>query len=74
MGKKHGRRQPGNAGHLLFRHEALPMQPEATAADLYDVYLPYLPEKEELDRLDDLLAGMLAKAQAELERLSPVSR
>ena len=50
------------------------MQPEATAADLYEVYLPYLPEKEELDRLDDLLSDMLAKAQAELERLSPVSR
>ena len=40
------------------------MQPDATAANL-----PCLPDRPELERLDALLADMLAKAQAELERL-----
>jgi hypothetical protein len=47
------------------------MLTEAPAVNPHDVYLPYLPEKEELDRLDILLAEILAKAQAELERLKP---
>jgi hypothetical protein len=38
---------------------------------LYDVYLPYLPEMEDLERLDTLLADMLTRTQAELDRLSP---
>jgi hypothetical protein len=37
---------------------------------LYDVYLPYMPEREELERLDSLLTEMLAKSQAELDRVS----
>jgi hypothetical protein len=38
---------------------------------LDDVNLPCLPAKEELERLDALLADMLTRTQAELDRLSP---
>jgi hypothetical protein len=41
---------------------------------LHEVYLPYLPEQDELDRLDALLTEMLAKSQAELDRLAPHDR
>jgi hypothetical protein len=44
------------------------MPTEAAAPSPYDIYLP---EKEELNRLDSLLSDMVAKAQAELERLRP---
>jgi hypothetical protein len=47
----------------------MPMQPDAAG-----VNPPNLPDREELERLDLLLAEMLAKAQAELERLTPESR
>jgi hypothetical protein len=48
------------------------MQPDGLDhANLYDVSLPYLPDREEVDRLDALLADMLAKSQAELDRLAP---
>ena len=48
------------------------MQPDAIAANLCDGGVPAsLPEKEGLDRLDALLSDMLARAQAELERLTP---
>ena len=59
----------GWAGHS-FSQEPI-MLTEAAASNLYDVNLHYLPEMEELERLDALLVNMLAKAQAELERLSP---
>jgi hypothetical protein len=47
------------------------MQTEVAATNPYDVHLSCPPEMEELERLDALLMDMLAKAQAELERLSP---
>ncbi len=47
------------------------MQTEVAATNPYDVHLSSLPEIEELERLEALLVNMLAKAQAELERLSP---
>ncbi len=50
------------------------MPTEALAPTPYDIYLPYLPEKEELDWLDALLSDMLAKTQAELDRLTPAEK
>ena len=38
---------------------------------LCDVYLPYLPEKGDPEGLDALLTDMLARTQAELDRLTP---
>jgi hypothetical protein len=46
------------------------MQTEAAPPTPNDVSLHSLPEKEELERLDALLSEMVARTQAELERLS----
>jgi hypothetical protein len=59
----------GWAGHS-FSQEPI-MQTEVAATNPYDVHLSSLPEIEELERLEALLVNMLAKTQAELERLSP---